>query len=243
MQLHFSDPTSFKIPMIGSGLIIAVLLFLLTNQWIGEEERVVKPVQHIAARIVQINKPKPKAAPIKKTKKQTPAKKTKKVAKPKPKPKPIKKITKAETAIAKKTEPAKPLPLPGADFLDALEQEEAQNARDDALHKERQAKQAKVEQQQVADFSSQIHALIKSAWRLPPSARYTEEVVLRVYLVPTGEVTEVLLLQSSGNTALDRNAEQAVWKVGNFPVPKDAVLFEKEFRQIVLKLRPENARL
>ena len=64
MQLHFTDPTSFKIPMMGSGLIIAVLMFLLSNQWIGEEEQVIKRPQHIAARIVQLNEPKPKAAPV-----------------------------------------------------------------------------------------------------------------------------------------------------------------------------------
>jgi len=242
MALHFTDPTSFKIPMIGSGLIIGVLLFLLTNQWIGSEDRVVKVPQHIAARIVQVNKPKPKAAPVKQVKKQAAPKKVKKVNQPKPKPKPVKKVEKADTVVKTK-EPVKPLPLPGTDFLEALEQEEAQNARDAALQKEAQAKQAKVEQEQVADYSSQINALIQSVWRFPPSAKHDEEVVLRVYLVPTGEVTEVVLLESSGNDALDRSAEQAVWKVAHFPVPEDAVLFEKEFRQIVLKLKPENARL
>ena len=242
MQLHFTDPTSFKIPMIGSGLMITVLMLLLSHQWIGEEDRLVKTPQHIAARIVQLNEPKPKAAKVKQPKKQAPAKKPKAVEKAKPKP--VKKVEKkAETVIKKEDVPAKPLPLPGADFLDALEKEEENNARVQAEQKEEQAKQALKDQQQVADYSSQINALIQSVWRLPPSARHTEEVVLRVYLVPTGEVTEVLLLESSGNEALDRAAEQAVWKVRNFPVPEDAVLFEKQFRQIVLKLKPENARL
>ena len=242
MQLHFTDPTSFKIPMIGSGLMITVLMLLLSHQWIGEEDRLVKTPQHIAARIVQLNEPKPKAAKVKQPKKQAPAKKPKAVEKAKPKP--VKKVEKkAETVIKKEDVPVKPLPLPGADFLDALEKEEENNARVQAEQKEEQAKQALKDQQQVADYSSQINALIQSVWRLPPSARHTEEVVLRVYLVPTGEVTEVLLLESSGNEALDRAAEQAVWKVRNFPVPEDAVLFEKQFRQIVLKLKPENARL
>lgn len=242
MQLHFTDPTSFKIPMIGSACIIGILLFLLMTEWIGDEEKVVKRPQHIAARIVQMNKPKPKAAPVKSVKKQAAPKQVKKADKPKPKPKPIKNVEKAQTQVKAK-EPAKPLPLPGTDFLEALEQEEAQKALNDALQKEAQAKQAKEQQDQVADYSSQINALIQSVWRFPPSAKHDEEVVLRVYLVPTGEVTEVFLLQSSGNAALDRSAEQAVWKVAHFPVPQDAALFEKEFRQIVLKLKPENARL
>ena len=243
MQLHFTDPTSFKIPMIGSGLMITVLMLLLSHQWIGEEDRLVKTPQHIAARIVQLNEPKPKAAKVKQPKKQAPAKKPKPVKKVKAKP--VKKIEakKAETVIKKEAVPAKPLPLPGADFLDALEKEEENNARAQAEQKKEQAKQALKDQQQVADYSSQINALIQSVWRFPPSAKHDEEVILRVYLVPTGEVTEVLLLESSGNAALDRSAEQAVWKVGNFPVPEDAILFEKQFRQIVLKLKPENARL
>ncbi|MFY0641899.1 MAG: cell envelope integrity protein TolA [Bermanella sp.] len=243
MQLHFTDPTSFKIPMIGSGLMITVLMLLLSHQWIGEEDRLVKTPQHIAARIVQLNEPKPKAAKVKQPKKQAPAKKSKPVKKVKPKP--VKKVEakKAETVIKKEAAPAKPLPLPGADFLDALEKEEENNARAEAEQKKEQAKQALKDQQQVADYSSQINALIQSVWRFPPSAKHDEEVILRVYLVPTGEVTEVLLLESSGNAALDRSAEQAVWKVGNFPVPEDATLFEKQFRQIVLKLKPENARL
>jgi colicin import membrane protein len=242
MQLHFTDPTSFKIPIIGSGLMIVVLLFLLSNQWIGEQEQVVKKPQHIAARIVQLNKPKPKTASIKKAQKKAIAKKTKPVKKTTPKP--IKKVVeKAKTVVKKEQTPPKPLPLPGTDFLEALEKEEALNATAQAKQKEEQAKKALEDQQQVTDYSSQINALIQSVWRFPPSAKHDEEVVLRVYLVPTGEVTEVLLLQSSGNDALDRSAEQAVWKVRHFPVPKDAVLFEKQFRQIVLKLKPENARL
>jgi len=242
MQLHFTDPTSFKIPMIGSGLIIAVLLFLLSNQWIGSEDRVVQVPQHIAARIVQVNKPKPKVAPTKpKTTKPVAAKNNKPVAKPKPKP--IEKTVSPKPVVEKAKEPAKPIPLPGADFSDALAQEEKQNALDELLQKEIAAKQAEYEEQAQADYISQISALIQAVWRFPPSAKHDEEVVLRIYLVPTGEVTEVVLLQSSGNNALDRSAEQAVWKVAHFPVPDDAVLFEKKFRQIVLKLKPENARL
>lgn len=242
MQLHFTDPTSFKIPMIGSGLIISVLLFLLSNQWIGAEDRVVQVPQHIAARIVQVNKPKPKVTQSKpKTIKPVAAKKNKPADKPKPK---VIEKTKAPTpVVTKPKEIAKPLPLPGADFTEALVMEEQQNALDELLQKEIAAKQAKYEADAQADYISQISALIQAVWRFPPSAKHDEEVVLRIYLVPTGEVTEVVLLQSSGNDALDRSAEQAVWKVGHFPVPDDAVLFEKQFRQIVLKLKPENARL
>jgi len=241
MSLHFTDPTSFKIPAIASGGIIGLLMLLLTSQWIGQEDRVVKIPEHIAARIVQVNKPKPKAAPVKKTvKKKAPPKKVKSKPKPKPKPKPIEK-PKPEVKQEAKPEPV--TPLPGMDFLEALEQEELQQAEAEAKRKEEAAKQAEYEQEQTSNHISQITALIQSVWRFPPSAKHDEEVTLRIYLVPTGEVTEVVLLESSGNPALDRSAEQAVWKVATFPVPEDSVIFEKKFRQFVLKLKPENARL
>lgn len=245
MALNFSDPTSFKIPALGSGFIILVLMVLLTSQWIGQEDRVVKTPQHIAARIVQINKPKPKVAPVKKTVTKAPPQKAKPKPKPKPKPKakPIpKKVQKPE--VAKETaKPVEPLPLPGLDFMDALEQEEAQTAKAEAKKQEQAAKRAEYEQEQQASYISQIQALIEASWRLPPSTKHSDEVVLRIYLVPTGEVTEVVLLESSGNDALDRSAEQAVWRVGVLPVPDDLVLFEKSFRQFIFTLKPENARL
>jgi len=241
MSLHFTDPTSFKIPAVISALIISVLMILLTTQWIGEKDRVVKVPEHIAARIVQVNKPKPKTAPVKKTVKKKPKPKPKPVkAKPKPVPK---KVEKPEPKAVKQDKPAKPLPLPGTDFLDALEQEETQMANERAAKEAEQAKQAEYEQEQQASFISQVRALIGAAWRLPPSAKHSDELELRIYLVPTGEVTEVVLLKSSGNDALDRSAEQAVWRVGVLPVPQDAALFEQNFRQFVLTLRPENARL
>jgi len=50
-------------------------------------------------------------------------------------------------------------------------------------------------------------------------------------------------VRSSGNVALDRSAEQAVWKAGKLPVPDDLMLFEKNFRQFNFLFRPEEARL
>lgn len=243
MSLHFTDPTSFKIPAIASAGIIGLLILLLTNQWIGEQDRVVKVPEHIAARIVQVNKPKPKAAPVKKTvKKKAPPKKVKAKPKSKPKPKPIIK-PKPKPKVNQDAKPEPVTPLPGMDFLDALEKEEVEQAEAEAKRKEEAAKQAEYEAEQTSNYISQITALIQSVWRFPPSAKHDEEVTLRIYLVPTGEVTEVVLLDSSGNPALDRSAEQAVWKVATFPVPEDLAIFEKKFRQFVLKLKPENARL
>lgn len=241
-RLHFLDPRSFTIPSILSGMIVLTCIVLLLTPWSKSEPMVYKTPKHVSATLVQIDKPKPKKV-IKKPK-------------PKPKPKPVQK-PKAESkpkAKPEKAKPAKPKPVekPEAkinpqpiedNFAEQLAQEEAQRELDRLMQAEEAAKQAEQEQEAVNDYTSQIVSLIQSVWRFPPSAKHDQVVMLKVFLVPTGEVTEVQLLESSGNPALDRSAEQAVWKVGKLPVPDDVVLFEKQFRQIILKLQPENARL
>lgn len=261
--LPFSDPRSFAIPIIIAFCIQAVLLVLMSTHWMNTESTMVKTVpSHIAARVVQIQKPVPKKKkqvkkqPAKKVKrtqskaaKKAPEKKVtpKKIIKPTPKKtlpskKKASEIKQSEKLLAreraKKEEQAriqKELAKAAAlDELDALLAEE--NLLEEALQSEK-------EQAAIADYASQIRALIERVWRVPPSAKHTDTVMVRLFLVPTGEVTEVQVVESSGNIALDRSAEQAVWKVGTLPVPQDAALFEKQFRRFTLKLTPENARL
>lgn len=237
------DPSSFALPVVGAITIVLVVLLLLSTQWIGSEEAVIKSPPHIQARLVQIDKPKVKKV-IKKQKKVI---KKKAVVKKKAPVKTIKVNKKADTTkvvpVKKAKEKAKPLPLPGADLSKALEEEAAQSQLSDLLEAELSAQQADKEEAAIASYISQIQQLIQAVWRFPPSAQHEQVVLLRIFMVPTGEVTEVQIVESSGNTALDRSAEQAVWKVGRFPVPEDAILFEKQFRKLLIKLRPENARL
>ncbi|EAT11750.1 cell envelope integrity protein TolA [Bermanella marisrubri] len=239
-RLHFFDPRSFTIPSILSGTIVLSSIILLLAPWSKSEPMVYKTPKHVSATLVQLDKPKPKKV----------------VKKPKPKPKPVQKpkVESKPKTNQEKAKPAKPKPAekPEAkinpqpiedNFAEQLAQEESQRELERLMKEEEAAKQAEQEQEAVNDYTSQIVGLIQSVWRFPPSAKHDQVVMLKVFLVPTGEVTEVQLLESSGNPALDRSAEQAVWKVGKLPVPDDVVLFEKQFRQIILKLQPENARL
>ena len=66
---------------------------------------------------------------------------------------------------------------------------------------------------------------------------------LRVFLVPTGEVIEVILEKRSGNDAFDRSAVLAVTKAERFLVPSDPRQFEKNFREFTILFRPEDLRL
>jgi len=242
-----SDPHSFGIPVLASGLIIALVVGLLSTKWMNSDPVMTKVPKHINARLVQVKKAVPKKV-IKKPKKKPKAKKEiakKSVAKPK---KVVVSKQKAKKipppVVPKKPKPKpKPAPLPDADLFSALEEEEKQNDLANLLNEELLLDQANKEQEAIMSYSGKIRALVESVWRHPPSAKHDDELTLRIFLVPTGEITEVQLVESSGNAALDRSAEQAVWKVAQFPVPKDLVLFEKEFRKFKLKLKPSTARL
>ncbi len=61
---------------------------------------------------------------------------------------------------------------------------------------------------------------------------------------PTGEVVSVSVLKSSGNTAFDRSAINAVEKAGSFPELQNLPSreFEKSFRRFRLLFRPEDLR-
>ena len=124
------------------------------------------------------------------------------------------------------------------ELLEALAVEEQQRSMDKALADEQQA------QKNTAitnDIVSQIQAKIYEAWRYPPSARPEMEVMVRINLVPTGEVIQVILEKSSGNQALDRSVLAAVKRAQPLPVPKDSRLFEQQFRNFVMSFRPEDA--
>ena len=240
--LPVSDPRSFSLPIITASLIVVLILVLMSSNWIQSEVSIVKVPKHISAKIVHIDKPKPKTV-----KKKVKKKKPKPVVKAKkPKPKVVDKPKKeAKPKVKEKPKPVKkaPLPLPGADLSQALQEEEALMDLNELLNEEVQARQAEKDQKAITDIQSQIQALFRNVWSWPPSAKYTDEVLVRISLVPTGEVTDVIVIKSSGNEALDRSVELAVWKVAKLPVPKDAALFEKEFRQFNFLFRPEEARL
>ena len=112
-----------------------------------------------------------------------------------------------------------------------------------AIAAEEGARAAVTDDEQVMAYIGQIQRDIAQNWSRPPSARNGMEAILRVFLVPTGEVVDVRIAESSGNTAFDRSALVAVEKVDRFAVPDDSALFEKSFREFTLLFRPEDLRL
>ncbi len=95
-----------------------------------------------------------------------------------------------------------------------------------------------------ASFVALIQRTVVNYWSRPPSARNGMEAELAVQLIPTGEIVSVTVIRSSGNSAFDRSAVNAVKKAGAFPelqkLPNGE--FEKTFRRFRLLFKPEDLR-
>ncbi len=233
------------LPLIATLLLHASLVLVFLIDWDGSDSRVrkVQP-SFVKARLVTMEKPKAKA-------------KVKKVVKKRPPPK--------KAAVAKKTQPAaQKKQADEAKKRQRVEQQrqaekqaELERQRQDRLAREAEQELAQAiadeELQQQAESEAElansyiglIIETIQSRWNRPPSARNNMETELIIQLVPTGEVVSVDIVKSSGNDAFDRSAQKAVWKAERFPELQNlpSRVFEKNFRRLRIKFRPEDLRL
>ena len=116
----------------------------------------------------------------------------------------------------------------------------ADSSFDQALAAESQALEASDDELVAQSFKAGIRQKIMANWSRPPSARNGMKAMLVIELIPTGDVVSVTITQSSGNTAFDRSAEQAVRSAGRFEVPTENSIFEAHFRQVYLLFQPED---
>ncbi|MBB3047374.1 colicin import membrane protein [Litorivivens lipolytica] len=244
MWLSFIKPLLLTLLMHGIG--IALLVFGLPD---AEDKLLARPMpKFVNAELVVLEKPQPKPKP---------APKPKPEPKPAPKPEP-KPAPKPEPKPQPKPEPKKePAPKPKVDEAKKkAEQEKAEQARRDAL-KEQQRRElesalsedeelleAQEQRQVAATYESRIARAVELAWSRPPSARDGMRVKLRIRLIPTGEVVDVKVIDSSGDAAFDRSALQAVQKVGGFPELQNVEyrVFKQYFETFVFDFRPEDLR-
>lgn len=112
-----------------------------------------------------------------------------------------------------------------------------------ALKQEANARKAVTDDEKAMAYVAQIQREIIQNWSRPPSARNGMEALLRVRLIPTGEVVDVKVEESSGNGAFDRSAVLAVRKADRFVVPSDSRRFERNFREFTVLFRPDDLRL
>jgi colicin import membrane protein len=112
-----------------------------------------------------------------------------------------------------------------------------------SIREEQGARRAVTDDEKALAYVSQIQRDIIGNWSRPPSARNGMQALLRVILVPTGEVVNVVVEESSGNDAFDRSALLAVQKAERFQVPTQSRQFERDFREFTVLFRPEDLRL
>lgn len=127
-----------------------------------------------------------------------------------------------------------------------------QRRQQESLERERQRQQeaaeaaaaelATTEFEIVQSGIAYIQQYVQQQWSRPPSARNGMRAVLQIRMLPTGEVVDVIITQSSGDPAFDRSAENAVYRAAPFTdltaVPIN--VFNENFRSLSLIFQPED---
>lgn len=86
-----------------------------------------------------------------------------------------------------------------------------------------------------------IKTYVEQSWSRPPTTRPGMQALLRIRLLPTGEVEDVQVVRGSGNAAFDRSAVQAVHKAGPFRELIDLKPHQRDaFKEFNLLFKPED---
>ena len=114
-----------------------------------------------------------------------------------------------------------------------------------ALIEEESYQAAMVEQELVDAVGYEIQRAVELNWSRPPSARRGMQAILWVSLVPTGGLTSVDIVESSGDSAFDRSAMQATQKAAPFDAVTELepAVFERNFRTFQFRFNPQDLRL
>lgn len=264
MALAFNlRTTSYAAPIVISVAIHAILVVFVVWGWESAEppKRVVAP-RYVEAKLVTIEpkskkpqaaKKKPKVVDLtakrEAQKKRDAALKKKRLADQKAERERLRKLAQEkqrkldaeEKAALAKAETARL----ERERLAAEQQRNQESAFADALAQEDELLLAQEDAATAQGFVALMARRIENNWSRPPSARRGMKCELQIQLVPTGEVVNVSIVKSSGNSAFDRSAQQAVNKVGRFSELKDVPpeLFEQYFRQLTLIFNPQDLRL
>jgi len=89
----------------------------------------------------------------------------------------------------------------------------------------------------LAEYIPYIQERIQRNWLRPPGSPAGLSCLVKVRLIPGGDVVSVNVVRSSGDAVFDRSVETAVLKASPLPLPEDAKLF-KHFREINFNFDP-----
>lgn len=87
-----------------------------------------------------------------------------------------------------------------------------------------------------------IQQAVQSVWSRPPSARNGMRTILQIRMLPTGELVDAVITESSGDPAFDRSAENAVYRAAPFRELQElpSNVFNENFRSLSLIFQPED---
>lgn len=104
------------------------------------------------------------------------------------------------------------------------------------------AEVASSEFEMVQSGTALIQQLVQEQWSRPPSARNGMRVVLQIRMLPTGDLVDATITQSSGDPAFDRSAENAVYRAAPFRELQTLPInvFNENFRTLSLIFQPED---
>jgi colicin import membrane protein len=127
---------------------------------------------------------------------------------------------------------------------EAERQKIAEDALQEQLIAEEQQRQEAARAERARQAGDQYKAAIRQKvsrnWSRPPGSQSGLQCVVRVRLVPGGEVLQATVVRSSGNRVFDRSVENAVFKASPLPLPGDPDLFDY-FREIEFVFSPETS--
>lgn len=120
-------------------------------------------------------------------------------------------------------------------------QQELARKKEQALADEQAKRAASHNQAEIDKFKMALRNRLHQHWRQPLGLNFSNlSCKIDVRLMPTGDVIEVAIVQSSGSVEFDRSAELAVRKASPLPMPTDPAV-ANEFRQFTFTFRPEGA--
>lgn len=247
----FFNSKSYALPTVVSVFLHAVVLFFVIGGWRETQSRTPVPVPNfIPAKLVQLEQSAPKAQA-----KQQPktVDLTAQRAEDDRRNREAEQKRQAEAQRKQQAEKAKQ-----EQEQREKERTEAERARREKERQQQLAKelteaiaeeeallQSEEDQELAQSYKSFIHDRIQQNWNRPFSSRNGMFCDLTINFVPTGRVVGVTLTKGSGNTALDRSCEQAVWKTEVIPELKQipSAAFERNFRTVLIRLNVTNSRL
>ena len=236
-----ANSRSYLFPVMITVAMHLALFAVLSNDWAPRAKplSVAKPIKAVQASLVTLKK-----EPVKSKVKP----KVRPKAKPKPvKPKPVVKEAPKVDLEKQKREREKQAREKVAKEKAVKEQQRLayEQVLAAMLDGEDAEMQADDDANLVAQYSAMISQQMHQRWKLPPSARRNMVALVKIRMVPTGDLVTVTIAQSSGNEAFDQSAILAVQKAGRFAFMKNLPgrLFEAHFREFTFRFSPEDLRL